>query len=123
MSEQQQSGIQNTWNVTVNNGAPQMGQGNVQHNTFGYEPQQLAAFAREVLAAAHTADLSAADRAHVVADAEALQAELALTEPDAGRVRRLTQKVWQGAKTYLPPVLATGSAQAVAGFLGIPIGF
>ncbi|MER5967709.1 hypothetical protein [Streptomyces sp. NPDC002057] len=121
MSEQHNG--QNTWNVTVNGGAPQLGQGNVQHNTFGYDPQQLAAFAREVLAAARTTDLSAEDRAAVVADAEALRAELAAAAPDAGRVRGLAQRVWQGARTYLPPVLATGSAQAVAGFLGIPIGF
>ncbi|WP_435971527.1 hypothetical protein [Streptomyces sp. Qhu_M48] len=122
MSEQQHN-VRNTWNVTVNGGAPQLGQGNVQHNTFGYDPQQLAAFAREVLAAARTTDLSAEDRAAVVADAEALRAELAGAAPDAGRVRGLAQRVWQGARTYLPPVLATGSAQAVAGFLGIPIGF
>ncbi|MEV6247714.1 hypothetical protein AB0M38_16145 [Streptomyces sp. NPDC051742] len=115
--------VQNTWNVTVHGGAPQMGQGNVQHNTFGYDPRQLAAFADEVLAAARSAELSPQDRTAVLMDAEALRTELASGEPDPGRVRSLTQRVWQGARTYLPPVLATGAAQAVAGFLGVPIGF
>ncbi|MFB7467115.1 hypothetical protein ACFCZ1_27070 [Streptomyces sp. NPDC056224] len=122
MNEQQPS-AQHTWNVTVNGGAPQMGQGNVQHNTFGYDPGQLADFAREVLAAARTADLSAEDRTVVEADVEALQAELVAAEPDPGRVRQLGQRVWASAKTYMPPVLATGLAQAVGGALGIPVGF
>ncbi|MFE0773589.1 hypothetical protein [Streptomyces sp. NPDC058861] len=120
---EQRPGVRNTWNVTVHGGAPQMGQNNVQHNAFGYDPRQLADFAREVLAAAHDADMPAGHRTVVVADAEALQAELAGPEPDESRVRRLAQRVWQGARTHLPPVLATGSAQAVAAFLGIPIGF
>ncbi|MFJ3205084.1 hypothetical protein [Streptomyces sp. NPDC086989] len=122
MSNQQPS-PQNTWNVTVNGGAPQMGQGNVQHNTFGYDPGQLANFAREVLTAAQTSNLPAEERAVVEADVEALQAELTAPEPDPSRVRQLGQRVWVSAKTYLPPVLATGLAQAVAGTLGIPIGF
>ncbi|WP_327166852.1 hypothetical protein [Streptomyces zaomyceticus] len=122
MNDQQPS-TQHTWNVTVNGGAPQMGQGNVQNNTFGYDPAQLATFAREVLAAAQTADLSAAERAVVEAEVEALQAELGAAEPDQGRVRELGQRVWVSAKTYLPPVLTTGLAQAVAAVLGVPIGF
>ncbi|MGW6874600.1 hypothetical protein ACWGHA_19930 [Streptomyces xanthophaeus] len=122
LNDQQPSG-QNTWNVTVNGGAPQMGQGNIQNNTFGYDPAQLASFAREVLSAAQTADLSAAERAVVEAEVEALQAELAASEPDQGRVRELGQRVWASAKTYMPPVLATGLAQTVAGVLGVPIGF
>ncbi|MFD4172483.1 hypothetical protein [Streptomyces anulatus] len=116
LSDEQHS---NTWNVTVNGGAPQMGTANVQHNTFGYDPQQLAAFTREVLEAAHRGDVPA----EVEADAEALQAELATSQPDEGRVRQLTRKVWEGTMKYAPPVLATGAAQAAAGFLGIPIGF
>ncbi|WP_327286627.1 hypothetical protein [Streptomyces sp. NBC_01205] len=122
MTDQQPS-TQHTWNVTVNGGAPQMGHDNVQNNSFGYDPEQLANFAREVLAAAQTSDLSAADRAVVEADVEALQVELAAAEPDLGRARQLGQRVWASAKTYLPPVLATGLAQAFAGSLGIPIGF
>ncbi|WP_157848177.1 hypothetical protein [Streptomyces exfoliatus] len=123
MSEQLPNGVQNTWNITVNGGAPQMGQGNVQNNTFGYDPTQLANFAREVLAAAQTADISADDRARVEADVEALQAELARAEPDQGRIRQWTRKILEGARTALPAVLTTGTAQAVALALNIPIGF
>ncbi|MGJ7420400.1 hypothetical protein AB9128_31635 [Streptomyces cinereoruber] len=122
-TSQPQPSVQNTWNITVHGGAPQMGQGNVQHNTFAYDPRQLAAFANEVLAATRSAELSPQDRTVVRADAESLRTELAAEEPDPDRVRSLTQRVWQSARTYLPPVLATGAAQAVAGFLGVPIGF
>ncbi|MDX3632712.1 MULTISPECIES: hypothetical protein [Streptomyces] len=54
-----------------------MGQDNTQNNTFGYDPQQLTQFARKVLAAAQSADVPEEVRAMVVADVEALQAELA----------------------------------------------
>ncbi|MFJ6784313.1 hypothetical protein [Streptomyces yangpuensis] len=64
-----------------------MGQGNTQNNTFGYDPAQLAAFAQQVLAAAHTTDVRPASRDAVTAEAEALQAELQRPQPDAGRVR------------------------------------
>ncbi|RPF44733.1 hypothetical protein EDD96_1271 [Streptomyces sp. Ag109_G2-6] len=121
LNEQQRPGIHNEWNITVNGGAPQMGQDNTQNNVFGYDPQQLALFAREVLAAAQSAEMSEEVRAVVVADAEALAAELAMGAPEPGRVRQLTERVLQSARTNLPALGWTGVAQLVSASLGIPL--
>ncbi|HEY9373083.1 hypothetical protein [Streptomyces sp.] len=118
---QQQPSVQNEFKVTVHGGAPQIGTNNVQHNTFGYDPQQLASFAREVLAAAHTADVPEEARATVLADAGALQAELAAAEPESSRVRQLTERLLQSAKQNLPALGWTAAAQIVAGSMDIPL--
>lgn len=121
LNDQRPPGIRNEWNITVNGGAPQMGQGNNQNNTFGYDPQQLTQFAREVLAAANSADVSEEVRALVVADVEALRAELVTAAPEPGRVRQLAQSVLQSARANLPALGWTGAAQLVSASLGIPL--
>ncbi|AJT67589.1 hypothetical protein T261_5973 [Streptomyces lydicus] len=121
LDDQRQPRIHNEWNVTVNGGAPQMGQDNTQNNTFGYDPQQLTQFAREVLAAAHSADVPEEVRAMVVADAEALQAELATAVPESGRVRQLAEKVLQSARANLPALGWTGIAHLVSASLGVSL--
>ena len=121
LNDQRQPRIHNEWNITVNGGAPQMGQDNTQNNTFGYDPQQLTQFAREVLAAAHSADVPEEVRATVVADVEALQAELATAAPESGRVRQLAERVLQSARANLPALGWTGVAQLVSASLGIPL--
>ena len=98
-----------------------MGQDNTQNNTFGYDPQQLTQFAREVLAAAHSADVPEEVRAMVVADVEALQAELVTAAPESGRVRQLAERVLQSARANLPALGWTGVAQLVSASLGIPL--
>lgn len=98
-----------------------MGQGNTQNNAFGYDPQQLTQFAREVLAAAHSADVPEEVRTRVVADVEELQAELATAAPDSGRVRQLAERVLQSARANLPALGWTGVAQLVSASLGIPL--
>ncbi|MFF1779871.1 hypothetical protein [Streptomyces virginiae] len=119
----EQPNTTHTWNVTVHGGAPQMGQGNTQNNTFGYDPAQLAAFAQQVLAAAHTTDVLPASRDAVTTEAEALQAELQRPQPDAGRVRTLFQKTAASAKANLPTLGWLGTAQAISLATGVPIGF
>ncbi|MFJ4975147.1 hypothetical protein ACIP6X_07380 [Streptomyces coeruleorubidus] len=121
LNDQRQPRIHNEWNITVNGGAPQMGQDNTQNNTFGYDPQQLTQFAREVLAAAHSADLPEEVRAVVVGDAAALQAELATAAPEPGRVRQLAERVLRSARSNLPALGWTGVAQLVSANLGIPL--
>ncbi|MFG2712321.1 hypothetical protein ACGFX2_17455 [Streptomyces goshikiensis] len=122
LSEQQQNSRPDiNFNGPIN--GLQVGDNNTQNNTFGYDPQQLAEFAREVLAAAQTSDVPAEDRAAVVADIEALQAELNASQPEQGRVRRALQKAAQTAQTCLPALVWTGLAQGAAAGLGIPIGF
>ncbi|MEW2067964.1 hypothetical protein [Streptomyces sp. NPDC007346] len=121
LNDQRQPRIHNEWNITVNGGAPQMGQENTQNNTFGYDPQQLTQFAREVLAAAHSADVPEEARAMVVADVEALQAELVTAAPEPGRVRQLAEILLQSARANLPALGWTGVAQLVSASLGIPL--
>ncbi|MFJ2414906.1 hypothetical protein [Streptomyces brevispora] len=121
LNDQRQPRIHNEWNITVTGGAPQMGQENTQNNTFGYDPQQLTQFAREVLAAAHSADVPEEARAMVVADVEALQAELVTAAPEPGRVRQLAEILLQSARANLPALGWTGVAQLVSASLGIPL--
>ncbi|MFF3460470.1 hypothetical protein ACFYXH_40570 [Streptomyces sp. NPDC002730] len=87
--------------ITVH-GPAQIGDYNTQHNTFGYDPNQLAQFARELLAAASSADITETARARVVADAEALQGELAVAEPNPGRVRQFLERAKESAWENLP---------------------
>ncbi|MFD7980856.1 hypothetical protein [Streptomyces sp. NPDC059071] len=101
----------------------QVGDNNTQNNTFGYDPGQLADFAREVLAAAQTADVSTEGAAAVTSDVEALQAELATSAPDAGRVRQLFQRAVESARTHLPQLGWLAVAQAISTSMGIPIAF
>ncbi|MFF5917288.1 hypothetical protein ACFY8C_02915 [Streptomyces flavochromogenes] len=122
LSEQQDSRRPNiSFNGPVS--GLQVGDNNTQNNTFGYDPGQLADFAREVLAAAQTEDVSNQGLAEVTADVEALQAELATAAPDAGRVRGLFQKAVESAKTYLPPLGWLAAAQAISAATGVPIAF
>ncbi|XIE80169.1 hypothetical protein AB6O49_23700 [Streptomyces sp. SBR177] len=122
MSEQQGSSRPSiNFNGPVN--GLQVGDNNTQNNSFGYDPGQLAEFAREVLAAAHSTDVPAEGRNVVTADVEALQAELATAAPDAGRVRHLFQRAVESGKKYLPSLGWLALAQSISAATGVPIAF
>ncbi|XIE80167.1 hypothetical protein AB6O49_23690 [Streptomyces sp. SBR177] len=85
---QEQSGIQQKMTVTVNGNGTQVGQGNTQNNTFGYDPHQLATFAREILADVKIMDIPEAVRNQVTEHAQALQREAEEAAPERTRIRR-----------------------------------
>ncbi|WP_406373533.1 hypothetical protein OG788_24905 [Streptomyces sp. NBC_00647] len=80
---------------TVNNygGAPQIGMNNTQHNTFGSSAKELAEFAQQVLAAAHTIDLPEDQRTRLLQDAQSLADQAESGTPEPGRVRQLMVRV------------------------------
>ncbi|MCJ0875266.1 hypothetical protein [Streptomyces sp. AP-93] len=99
----QQAGIKNQFNVFGNGN--QFGDGNTQNNTFGYDPNQLTQFARELLAAANTADITDTARTRVTESVAVLEGELAENSPDPGRVRHALERVREVAWETLPAAI------------------
>ncbi|MFC8661334.1 hypothetical protein [Streptomyces sp. NPDC057199] len=97
---------------TVNNygGANQIGTDNTQHNTIGSTPAELAAFARQVLASAHTIDLPEDQREQLIQDAQSLADEAGTGQPDPSRLRRLAARVRES-------LLQNGTDAVVQGLL------
>ncbi|MFF5917289.1 hypothetical protein ACFY8C_02920 [Streptomyces flavochromogenes] len=83
-----QTGVRQHMTVNVNGNGTQVGQGNTQNNTFGYDPHQLAAFARGILADADTMSVSAAEREQITEHARSLEREAETGEPERGRIRQ-----------------------------------
>ncbi|WP_327411457.1 hypothetical protein [Streptomyces sp. NBC_01233] len=96
----QQAGARNQFNVFGNGN--QFGDNNTQNNTFGYDPNQLAKFARDLLAAASTADITETARARVTESVAVLEGELAESSPEPGKVRQALEKVKEVAWQTLP---------------------
>lgn len=97
---------------TVNNygGANQIGTDNTQHNTIGSTPAELAAFAQQVLASAHTIDLPEDQREQLIQDAQSLADEAGTGQPDPSRLRRLATRVRES-------LLQNGTDAVVQGLL------
>ncbi|MFE7673497.1 hypothetical protein ACFU5N_14930 [Streptomyces albidoflavus] len=83
-----QHGHHPTYTTNVHGGAVQVGPGNTQHNTFGFDPSQFADFARQVLAAAPRVGTTDELRAEIVRHASSLEAESTGPAPEPGRIRR-----------------------------------
>ncbi|MER5967708.1 hypothetical protein [Streptomyces sp. NPDC002057] len=85
-------GIQQNWNISVHGGAPQIGQGNVQHN-HGPDLGQVMRFAGELHGLVSGGSLTVPEtvRDRIVEDAEALEREAGREDPRPGRVRRLLE--------------------------------
>ncbi|MFD7961342.1 hypothetical protein ACFV5J_11125 [Streptomyces zaomyceticus] len=111
LSEQQhppQSVVHNTFQGPIN--AMQIGDSNTQNNTFGFDPDKLAGFAQQVLAAATQMEVPSAVRQLIADDAAALQREAEREEPQPSRVRA----AWATLKNSL---LQAGSDQAATKLL------
>ncbi|NUK50126.1 hypothetical protein HRW14_07405 [Streptomyces lunaelactis] len=115
LNEQQRD---NGPSIIINGNGNQIGDNNTQNNTFGYDPSQLAQFARELLAAANAADIPDDARAEIVVAGGALQQELDAASPEPGRVRQLWDSFVQSARQNLPSIAWT----TVAAAAGIPMG-
>lgn len=119
VNEQQRSGDQ--WTVNVNGGTGiQVGPNNTQNNAIqnntGPDLDQLAQFTQSLLGSLQTAEISEATRVRIVADAEALQAELTAGEPEPGRIRRAVERLKESAAEHLPALAWSMALNAV----GIP---
>ncbi|MFJ3205083.1 hypothetical protein [Streptomyces sp. NPDC086989] len=114
LAGQQPSRIQQNWHVTINGGAPQMGQGNVQHNTFGYDPAQVSQLVRELNGLIPSMDVPEPVREQISEDVEALEREAAREDPQPARIRRLLERVQES----LAPATALDVATSVAAILG-----
>ncbi|MFI6530283.1 hypothetical protein [Streptomyces uncialis] len=83
-----QNGHHPTYTTNIHGGTAQVGSGNTQNNTFGFDPAQFADFARQVLTAAPRVDTTDELRAQIVRDAAFLEEESTRPAPEPGRVRR-----------------------------------
>ena len=90
MTQQQNSG--DTYNVTNSGGTNQIGSNNTLNITNGFQPDQLAQFAQQVLAAV-TMDVPDSLREQITEDAQTLLREAESEEPQPGRVRRFLEGV------------------------------
>ncbi|WP_327166851.1 hypothetical protein [Streptomyces zaomyceticus] len=91
LAGQQPSGIHQNWSVTVNGGAPQIGPGNVQNNTFGYDLAQVMQLVREVHDLVPSMNLPEPVREQIDEDVEALEREAKREKPQPTRIRRLLE--------------------------------
>ncbi|MFD7980857.1 hypothetical protein [Streptomyces sp. NPDC059071] len=82
-----QSGVQQHIAVTIHGNGTQVGQGNTQNNNFGYDPHQLAAFARAILAGAESMNVAEAAREQITKHARELEREAETAEPQKARIR------------------------------------
>ncbi len=114
LAGQQPSGIGQSWYVTVNGGAPQMGQGNVQHNTFGLDVTQVMQIVRELNGLIPTLKLPEQVRERIAEDVEALEREAERDEPQPNRINRLLEAVREGMLTQSGTATATAAATAAA---------
>ncbi|MFF7581308.1 hypothetical protein ACFZBE_41425 [Streptomyces sp. NPDC008061] len=89
MTQQQGSG--DTYHVTNNGGTNQIGSNNILNITNGFQPDQLAQFAQQVLAAAVTMDVPDSLREQITEDAQTLRREAEREEPQPGRIRRFLE--------------------------------
>ncbi|MEV6247713.1 hypothetical protein AB0M38_16140 [Streptomyces sp. NPDC051742] len=106
LAGRQPSGIQQNWNVTVHGGAPQIGQGNVQHND-AQDPLRVAEFARELRGMASTGAISApADvRREIAEDARELERAARQGSPvTASRVRDLLERLRRNLESSDTPM-------------------
>ncbi|MFE5662221.1 hypothetical protein ACFQ9H_39275 [Streptomyces sp. NPDC056517] len=84
------------------NGPTQVGNHNTQNNTFGHDPNQLAQFARELLAAADSTDITDTARARITSSVEILEGELVSANPEPGKLRQFFENTKQAALENLP---------------------
>lgn len=99
LAGQKSSGIQQNWQVTVHGGAPQMGQGNVQNNTFGYDLAQVMQLVRELNGLVPSMNVPEPVREQIAEDVEALEREAGREEPQVNRIRRLLEGLQENLAT------------------------
>ncbi|MGW6874599.1 hypothetical protein ACWGHA_19925 [Streptomyces xanthophaeus] len=110
LAGQQPSGIHQNWSVTVNGGAPQMGQGNTQNNTFGYDLTQVVQLVRELNGLVPSMNVPEVVREQIAEDVEALGREAGREEPQPARIRRLLEGIQEG----MTAGVAAGSGSVVS---------
>ncbi|MFB7467114.1 hypothetical protein ACFCZ1_27065 [Streptomyces sp. NPDC056224] len=115
LAGQQPSGIQQNWQVTVNGGAPQMGQGNVQHNTFGYDLAQVMQLVRDLNGLVPSMNVPEPVRELIAEDVEALEREAGRENPQPARIRRLLEGIQE---TLVTPDSIQIAVMAVTRILG-----
>ncbi|MFF1779870.1 hypothetical protein [Streptomyces virginiae] len=81
------------WTVTVTGGAPQLGHGNTQNNTFGYDLPQVMQFAEKLIEMVRATDIPEPAKSGILKDAEALAYEAGHDEPQLSRIRRLLERL------------------------------
>ncbi|MET8685145.1 hypothetical protein ABZV77_13095 [Streptomyces sp. NPDC004732] len=86
-----QNGHHPTYTTNIHGGTAQVGSGNTQNNTFGFDPSQFADFARQVLAAAPRVGTTDELRDQIIRDASSLEAESTSPAAEPSRVRRLLE--------------------------------
>ncbi|MFJ2258478.1 hypothetical protein ACIOKD_09010 [Streptomyces sp. NPDC087844] len=88
-----QNGHHPTYTTNMHGGTAQVGSGNTQNNTFGFDPSQFADFARQVLAAAPRVGTTDELRDQIALDASSLEAESTSQAPEPGGVRRALERL------------------------------
>ncbi|MEG9552190.1 hypothetical protein V5N34_29370 [Streptomyces baarnensis] len=120
MTQQQGSG--DTYLITNNGGTNQIGSKNTLNITNGFQPDQLAQFAQQVLAAAVTMNVPEDLREQITDDAQTLQREAEREEPQPGRIRRflegLQESLMQAGQDEATKMLIQNSAQLLTNLAG-----
>ncbi|MFF1779876.1 hypothetical protein [Streptomyces virginiae] len=114
LAGQQPSGIHQNWSVTVNGGSPQIGQGNVQHNTFGYDPSQVLQLVRELSDLVPSMNVSEVIREQITEDVEALGREAGREEPRPARIRRLLEGIQEDMRAGVAASSGTVASMAIS---------
>uniref|UniRef100_A0AAU2W3H8 Uncharacterized protein n=1 Tax=Streptomyces sp. NBC_00008 TaxID=2903610 RepID=A0AAU2W3H8_9ACTN len=99
------------------NGPTRVGNHNTQNNTFGHDPNQLAQFARELLAAADSTGITDTARARITNSVEILEGELVSANPEPGKLRQFFENTKQAALENLPAL----TVQTLFAAVGTPL--